>query len=111
MSPQNDLCQCPYNHGNLLLGSITLRPSLVSGISTSRGKELQMRVQFEYVVGHHRQDVPQEHLKQELKELKNNSVCVCCRMCGSTILLHERYAYGLSLSLLFFEKRVHRLAK
>lgn len=72
---------------------------------------MQMRVQFEYVVGHHRQEVPREHLKQELKELKNNSVCVCCRMCGSTILLHERYAYGLSLSLLFFEKRVHRLAK
>ncbi|XP_015778721.1 PREDICTED: E3 ubiquitin-protein ligase E3D-like [Acropora digitifera] len=71
-------------------GSITLRPSLVSGISTCRGKELQMRVQFEYVVGHHREDVPREHLKQELKELKNNSVCVCCRMCGSTILLHER---------------------
>ncbi|KAK2550542.1 E3 ubiquitin-protein ligase E3D [Acropora cervicornis] len=71
-------------------GSITLRPSLVSGISICRGKELQMRVQFEYVVGHHRQDVPREHLKQELKELKNNSVCVCCRMCGSTILPHER---------------------
>lgn len=71
-------------------GSITLRPSLVSGISTCRGKELQMRVQFEYVVGYHRQDVPREHLKQELKELKNNSVCVCCRICGSTILLHER---------------------
>ena len=100
----------------LFLGSITIRPSLVSGISTCKGKELQMRVQFEYVVGHHKQDVRREHLKQELKELKNNSICVCCRMCGSTILPHERYVYKcyslcfcVMCFLLFFGKYVHNL--
>ena len=48
-----------------------------------------MRLQFEYHSNDSQGRLVKRHLKEELRELRNGYHSVCCRMCGSAVLLPE----------------------
>ncbi|KAL9969700.1 hypothetical protein ACROYT_G021951 [Oculina patagonica] len=64
-------------------------PQTCSGLSTCGGSAVQMRLQFEYHTTDAQEGLPKRHLKEELGELRNGCHSVCCRLCGSTVLLPD----------------------
>lgn len=48
-----------------------------------------MRLQFECHSNDSQERLVKRHMKEELRELRNGYHCVCCRMCGSAVLLPE----------------------
>lgn len=48
-----------------------------------------MRLQFEFHLNNSQEKLAKRHLREELSELRNGCHSVCCRMCGSAVLLPE----------------------
>ncbi|KAJ7378478.1 E3 ubiquitin-protein ligase E3D [Desmophyllum pertusum] len=64
-------------------------PRTCSGLSICGGNEVQMRLQFEYHTSDSQEGSSKTHLKEELRELRSGCHSVCCRICGSAVLLPE----------------------
>ena len=65
-------------------------PRSCTGLSVCRGNEIQMRLEFVYHTSDCQEGVSNNHLKEELTELRKGCHSVCCQICGSAILLPER---------------------
>jgi len=65
-------------------------PKSCSGLSACRGSEIQMRLQYKYLTSDYQEELSTKHIKEELSKLRNGRHSVCCRMCGSAVLLPEK---------------------
>lgn len=70
--------------------SFRVVPRSCSGLSACKGREIQMRLQFNHHNKDHKDDLIKKHLKKELNELRNGHHSVCCRMCGSAVLSPDK---------------------